>query len=56
MQQQTCTRGIAVVNTAMIVHASIHRVQQMVYAVTETLAKKELNKNALLETGTLRQT
>ena len=55
MQQQTCTRRIAVVNMAIIVNASIQRVQQMVCAVTETLAKNDLNKNALLETGTLRQ-
>jgi len=55
MQQHTCTRRIAVVSMSEIVNASIQRVQQLVCAVTETLAINELNKNALLETGTLRQ-
>jgi len=53
MQQQTYTKAIAVVNTAMIVHASVQRVQQMSCVVTEILAKNKLNKDALLEAGTL---
>ena len=40
-------------NTAMIVHASVQCVQQMACAVTEILAQNELNKDALLEDGTL---
>ena len=53
MQEQTCTRAIAAVNMAMTVHASSLHVQANACAVIEILAQNELNKDALLETGTL---
>ena len=53
MQEQTCTRAIAAVNMAITVHASLQRVQQAACGVIEVLVMNELNKNALLEAGTL---
>jgi len=53
MQEQACTRAIAAVNMAMTVHASFQRVQQAACVVIQVLAKNELNKDALLEAGTL---
>ena len=53
MQEQTCMRAIAAVNMAMTVHASFQRVQQAACGVIEVLAKNEMNKEALLEAGTL---